>query len=402
MISNTSGANASCSLQLHGATVAGFSSGYSVPANGWTIASTNGTQLFQSGYATLDCKTTKVEAQLLYSYYSADGTKLSEATVFSSPPSSSVLVVADQRDGAQLGIAIANDSDQRVSYTITVPGVNGSGTVTLAPRTAIAKFLNELVPGIPANSVGVAQISSSGIGSVVGLRFTGSVFTTIPETPSTSLTAAMYHIFPQFADGKFASGSYYRTTRMYINSSTTAAACTTSLEGVSTDGFGQFTSTLPPGNFIVSATGGTQTFQSGYVTLQCSSPVDAQELYSYYGADGTKLSEATVFSSPAAKTVQILADSREGAQIGLAIANDSDQVNSFSIVVTDAAGTTLGTASQTLNPRSSLAQFLTDFVMLPANYVGRVTVSSDNGTLSIIGLRYTGNVFTTIPESIVQ
>jgi len=57
-------------------------------------ASTSGTQSFQSGYATLDCKATKVEAQLLYSYYSPDGTKLSEATVFSSPSGSSVRVLA--------------------------------------------------------------------------------------------------------------------------------------------------------------------------------------------------------------------------------------------------------------------------------------------------------------------
>jgi hypothetical protein len=58
--------------------------------------------------------------------------------------------------------------------------------------------------------------------------------------------------------------------------------------------------------------------------------------------------------------------------------------------------------TQTLNPRSSVAKFLTDFMTLPANYVGRVTVQSDNGTSSIIGLRYTGSVFTTIPEVISQ
>jgi len=126
--------------------------------------------------------------------------------------------------------------------------------------------------------------------------------------------------------------------------------------------------------------------------------VDAQELYSYYAADGTKLSEATVFSSPAAKKVQILADSREGAQIGLAIANDSDQTNSYTIVVTDTSGNVLGSVPQTLGPRSSVAKFLTDFVTLPANYVARVTVSSDTGTASIIGLRYTGNVLRRSPK----
>jgi hypothetical protein len=400
MISNTSSASANCTVQLRGLTVTGFPLSYHLPPNGWTIASTDGTQDFRSGYASLKCDA-KVEAQLLYSYYSTNGTKLSEATVFSSPPSGSVLVIADQREGAQLGVAIANDSDQSVTYTITAGNAVGPG-LTLNPRTSVSGFIKDLVPNAPANDVGLVQISAkTGTASVVGLRFTGSVFTTIPENmpPSVSTTANMHHVFPQFVDGKLPGGSYYRTTRIYINTSSTATAgCDTRVPGFSIP-----SETLPPASFLVSTSNGTQTdVQVGYVTLQCSSPVDAQELYSYYGADGKKLSEATVFSSPAAKTVQILADSREGAQIGLAIANDSDQANSFSIAVTDVNGTALGTVSQTLDPHSSIARFLTDFVTLPNSYVGRVTVSSDNGTVSIIGLRYTGNVFTTIPEAIVQ
>jgi hypothetical protein len=406
MISNTSASNTTCNLQLRGLTVPGLSTTYSVVANGWMIASTSAAQSLKSGYATLQCDA-KVEAQLAYSYFSPSGTKLSEATVFSSPPSSSVRVIADQLEGAQLGLAIANDSDQTVSYTVSVSGVGGAATVTVPPRASVAKFLNQFLPGIPANSVAVVQVTSSnnGAASVVGLRFTGSIFTTIPESlpASISTTANTHHVFPQFADGKFPDGSSYRTTRMYINSSSATTACTTQLQGVTTDGTSQFTASLQPGTFGVAPTNGTQPFQAGYVTMDCSSsPVDAQELYSYYAANGAKLSEATVFSSPAAQVVQILADSREGAQIGLAIANDSDQTNSYAIVVTDANGVVLGSTTQTLNPRSSVAKFLNDFVTLPANYVGRVTVHSDTGTSSIIALRYTGSVFTTIPEVISQ
>jgi pseudomonalisin len=402
MISNTSSNNAACTLQLHGLSIIGFSSSYSVTANGWMIASTSGTQPFQSGYATLQCST-KVEAQLLYSYYLPNGVKLSEATVFSSPSSSSVKVIADQLEGAQLGLAIANDSDQSVTYTISVAGISGPG-FTLPGRTSISRFLNQFVPALPANGIGVVQVNSSnGTASVVGLRFTGSIFTTIPEITAASATANTYHVFPQFADGQFPDGTFYRTTRMYINLSPTATTCTTQLRGVSTDGNTGFTANLQPGTFVVAPTNGTQTFQAGYMTMNCpSSPVDAQELYSYYAANGAKLSEATVFSSPSAKTVQILADGREGAQIGLAIANDSDQPNSYNIVITDTNGVVLGSAVQTLDPRSSVAKFLTDFVALPADYVGRVAVSSNSGTASIIGLRYTGSVFTTIPESIAQ
>ncbi len=400
MISNPSSSNAACKVQLRGLTVPGFALDYTVRPSGWVIASTNAAQAFQSGYATLLCDT-KVEAQLLYSYYSPDGTKLSEATVFSSPPNSTVQVLADQREGARLGLAIANDSDQSSTYTLNAGGASTTTTITLPPRTSLAKFLDELVPEISPDNVGIVQVTASGgSASVVGLRFTGSIFTTIPQTtdPPVSATAATYHVFPQFADGKFSNGSYYRTTRLYINASSTSAAdCTTQGRGVIIDGS---PTTVFPGNFIISDSTGTDAIQSGYATTLCSSPVDAQELYSFYAADGTKLSEATVFSSPSARTVQILADGREGAQVGLAIANDSDQPTSCTIVVTDTSGNVLGSSVQSLNARSSLSKFLTDFVNLPANYVGQVTVSANTGTVSIIGLRYTGSVFTTIPETI--
>jgi hypothetical protein len=239
-------------------------------------------------------------------------------------------------------------------------------------------------------------LPSNGTASVIGLRYTGRVFTTIPETGPGVSTASTYHVFPQFADGKFPDGTYYRTTRIYTNSSSSAStACMTQLHGFTTDGNSQFTAILPPGNYRVDPTNGTQSFQEGYDTIQClSSPVDAQELYSYYAADGTKLSEATVFSSPAARSVQILADSREGAQLGLAIANDSDQSNTYTIVAGVASGTI------TLAARTAAAGFLSQFVPLPPDYVGPVVVSSDTGRASIIGLRYTGAVFTTIPETI--
>src|SRR5207248_1770599 len=131
-----------------------------------------------------------VEAQLLYSYYLSNGAKLSEATVFSSPPASNAWVVADQREGAQLGIAIANDSDQTVTYTISVTGTGAAPVViTLDPRSAVAKFITQLVPGIPPNNRGVVQVSSSnGTGSVIGLRYSGRVFTTIPESVRGSIS----------------------------------------------------------------------------------------------------------------------------------------------------------------------------------------------------------------------
>ncbi len=408
MISNPSAtAGANCSLQLRGLTVPGFVLNYPLGPSGWVISPTSGTQDFKSGYATLQCSSS-VEAQLLYSYYGANGVKFSEATVFSSPPASITKVIADEREGAQLGLAIANDTDQTANYTIqyivSATGASGTGSLTLAPRTASAKFLSEFIPGIPANSVSQILVSSSAAaGSIIGLRFTGGVFTTIPESIRSSVgpTASTYHVFPQFADGKFTDGTYYRTARIYLNPSATAPSdCTTRFRGMTIDGVSTLTVTMPPTAYLLSITNGIQAFQSGYATLQCSAPLDALALYSFYAPNGAKLSEATVFSSPSAPRVQILADTREGARVGLAIANDSDQANTYTIGVYDSAGASVGNSTQTLSARSSVAKFIDELVALPANYYGQVIVSAANGSASIIGLRFTGNVFTTIPETI--
>src|SRR5262249_3903057 len=164
MISNPSDSNGTtCTIRLWGITVPGFGLSYALAPSGFVIATTGGTQAFQSGYATLQC-TANVEAQLLYSYYSSNGIKLSEATVFSSPPGSAAKILADQREGAQLGLAIANDSDQSVTYTILVGGATGTGTVILSPRTSIARYLNEFVPGIPPNNVAEVLVSADGNG----------------------------------------------------------------------------------------------------------------------------------------------------------------------------------------------------------------------------------------------
>jgi len=197
-------------------------------------------------------------------------------------------------------------------------------------------------------------------------------------------------------------GSYFQSTLMISNPNSSATnTCTLQLRGLTVSGFA-LTYQLQPNGFVIAPTPATQSLKSGYATLQCPSVVEAQLLYSYYSSNGTKLAEAAVFSSPPARKVQILADTREGAQIGLAIANDSDAENTYTIAVDDGNGTVAGTVTRTVPPRTSLARYLSELVTLPPNYVGRVTVSptTATGTSSIIGLRYTGTVFATIPQTI--
>jgi hypothetical protein len=125
-----------------------------------------------------------VYAEALYSYYATNGTKIAEATVFSSEGDvggfPSYRIIADQR-GSQLGVAIANDSDLPRTYKLTINSLTGS--ITVPARSAVAKFLTEVVPA-SANTVGLLQIESADFSDfyAIGLRFTGATFSTIPAS----------------------------------------------------------------------------------------------------------------------------------------------------------------------------------------------------------------------------
>jgi hypothetical protein len=179
-----------CTFALYGMT-AKFADGasvsnfpISVPTGGSVAMQSTGTQAFQSGYGTLSCSV-NVFASLIYSFYASDNTKLGEATVFSSNESVKFRLTADQREGARFGVAIANNTSNQQGYLLTFSGggVNLSATISVPPQRAAAKFLDEVM-SLPANAVGVVTISSPTLSnfSVIGLRFTGGVFTTIPPS----------------------------------------------------------------------------------------------------------------------------------------------------------------------------------------------------------------------------
>ena len=95
--------------------------------------------------------------------------------------------VADQTEGARVGLALANQNPTDWNVTITINAIDGtvlgSVTVTIPARQSVSKFIDELVSGAQngRGSIVMVQIdpgTTSGI-SAVGFRFT-STFTTVP------------------------------------------------------------------------------------------------------------------------------------------------------------------------------------------------------------------------------
>lgn len=221
-----------------------------------------------------------------------------------------------------------------------------------------------------------------------------------PSMPSLSSTLPRtLALFPQVADGYFSDGSYFNSTFLILPElATDIPTCNIQLYGLSAS-FGtgalssSFTNTLPQASFAVLTTQANQPLKSGYAVLSCSSSVYAQVLYSFYSASGTKLGEATVFPADEKLSAQMIIDQQGGARLAVAIANNTDAAHSYSI--------SLGGGGQAVTvsipARASLAKFIDELFPLPANFVNVVLISTvDLTTFSSIGLRFTGNVFTTI------
>jgi hypothetical protein len=105
-----------------------------------------------------------------------------------------------------LGLAVVNTGSVSASLTFTLRdedgNVAGTSSLSVQSRQQIAKFLTDLLPpsSIGAAFRGTLTIQSSTPVSIVGLRFSGSGFSTIPISAfGVSQTSQTTLVFPQFA-----------------------------------------------------------------------------------------------------------------------------------------------------------------------------------------------------------
>ena len=195
---NVSNVQAFCTYSQHGLTLdrfgdspgvtkSGTTMTFAMPPNGgWVvIGSLNGPTL-QVGYSTLSCDV-PVTAQVLYHLAGSFGEKLGFATVFSSQEGTIFAAPFLQSlPQARLGLAIANDGFSAVSCEVSFGGDDGvtidSANVFLGPRSQQARFLDELVSGIPVGTLflGSVLVICDGPVGVIGLLFDGVTFTATP------------------------------------------------------------------------------------------------------------------------------------------------------------------------------------------------------------------------------
>ncbi len=233
--------------------------------------------------------------------------------------------------------------------------------------------------------------------------------TAAPSGAQVTDNAATFHVFPQVADGRLPGGGFYRSTLLVANPSDTASStCTLQLYGLQANfpdlGLGKadiFRFTLDKDQWRIASSQAVLDFAQGYATLTCDRPVTAQILYSSY-TGSTKVAEATVFSSPGGKIVQLLADHREGGSLGIAVANNTDRTVSYTITAADASGTVIGSSTINVNARSNSARFVDEIIRgIPKDFRGQIFIASvDGSNVYAIGLKFTAYAFTTIPTTL--
>jgi hypothetical protein len=187
LITNTSAQASTCTLQLYGAGLAGRISGQSTVTlqGSGSFALINTTLLagallpLATGYATLTC-TQPVAATVAYVYVSLSGI-LGGATVFSSPGATrtELLSIANTR----LAFALANNTDAAAQYQLSLVNAAGqvvsSGSLSVSARTNVAKFVDEVMT-VPTDFTGAFIVNGTTQFNLVGLLFSGNVFTSQP------------------------------------------------------------------------------------------------------------------------------------------------------------------------------------------------------------------------------
>ena len=217
------------------------------------------------------------------------------------------------------------------------------------------------------------------------------------------------YVFPLFVFG----GGWAST--LMVQASATPTTCTFSAQGrfltmghlsgnnisgtsiTLTFGMNEWTilKTAPPQGMAVS---------SGMAVLDCSEEVSANTLFSLE-VGGSLVSEAVVQSPEeivsGESVAQFLADHRDGARFGVAVANPSNQPVLVVVAVFDSAGQAIGNTAVDLQANDFRAFFVDELVTIPTGHTGQVVIAA-SGSFYAIGWRFTGLVFTTIPATVSQ
>ena len=221
------------------------------------------------------------------------------------------------------------------------------------------------------------------------------------------------YIFPQFAFG-----AGWESTLM-VQSFGNGADCTFSAQGRFLTMWNPFGNNLSGTSITLvfgmngwtilkTATPQGMAASSGMAVLDCSEEVSASTLFSLE-VGGSLVAEALVASSEeivsGGPVAQFLADHRDGARFGVAVANPSNQPLDVLVAVGDLDGQQIVESTVNVPANASQAFFVDELVTIPIGHTGQVSIWPSNNpgpSVYVVGLRLTGLVLTTIPATVLR
>lgn len=186
-----------------------------------------------------------------------------------------IFVTASNRLSRNLGIAVVNPQSSAASVTFTLHGSDGTAistkTITINSHNQIAQFVTQIFanqPAVQGEFNGTIIITSTAPVAIVGLRFRGINFSTVPVTivgPTSQMPMVATNvggtgslILPQFADGGGWAAeivlSNFGTLPLTVRAdlfNQDGTPLTVSLNGVTANSFTSLT--IPPAGVVILA-----------------------------------------------------------------------------------------------------------------------------------------------------
>jgi hypothetical protein len=306
-------------------------------------------------------------------------------------------------------VAMVNPSSTAATGTITLwdetGNVIGTSPINLPAKSKTAATLRSL-PGLSAmvGLRGSAQFSvTTGNIAVLGLRFNGVAFTSIPTSvdPAASVTSAS--VLPQFAFGGGWYSALYFTNFTGVQVSLLVNFISNTGTPLTVPSIGESTvdvSISAHGTAIIEAPN-TGSLVEGYAAFKLPAGVSGYGVFRQ-SVPGAPDQEAVVPLSSVNATVNDLTWDDTTLVTAVAMVNPSSKAAAGTITLWDENGKTIGTAPISLPPNSKTAATLRSLPGLSgvAGTLGSAEFSVTTGNIAVLGLRFKGTSFTSIPTTV--
>ena len=319
------------------------------------------------------------------------------------------------------GLAVANNSTSAASIPVIVRDEAGNQihtqTLELAGLGHISGALTAII-GNTGGKVGSVEFRTPPGGqiSVLGLRFNGISFTTIPvlDRLLQTATAPLTSLIPAGSGAQLASGHYWETTITLVNKGNFPARAKLDFfdnqgsplvlpltfpatPGVAAVMLSSLERTLAPGaSLSVSSTGPVDIETVGWARLSSDGDVGG---FAIFRQDVDGAQEALVpmeIGNPGAWLQWF--DNTGTFASGVAVVNNAATPASIPVIVRDEAGAQIHTQTVELAGQGHISGALSAIVGNTGGRVGSVEFRTpQNGAITVLGLRFNGVSFTTIP-----